>query len=48
MMSPYKYTLSVQTLVVGRLNINLYHLPLNAVNVPIKYFVSHFLLPSPD
>ena len=32
----------------GGLNINLYRTLLKAVNIPISFFVSHFLLPSPD
>ena len=48
--SLYESPLSIQTLGEGEghLNINLYRTLLKAANIPIKYFVSHFLVPSPN
>ena len=50
MRSPYERPSSAQTLAEGEglLNIGLYRTLLKSVNIPIKYLVSHFLLPSPD
>ena len=50
MTSPYERPSSVQTLGEGqgRLNVKLCRTLLKTVNIPIKYFVSHFLLPSPN
>ena len=52
MMSPYDFSSFVQNVGEGegegRLNINRYRTLLKAVNIPIKFFVSHFLLLPPN
>ena len=50
MTSPYKRPSSVQTHVKGnrRLNVNSHPTLLKAVNLPVKYFVCHILLPYAD
>lgn len=50
MTSPYERPSSLQTHVEANrhLNINLHRTLLKAVNLPVKYFVSHILLPYPD
>ena len=50
MMSPYDFSSFVQNVGEGegRLNINRYRTLLKVVNIPIKFFVSHFLLLPPN
>ena len=50
MTSPYELPSSLQTHVEGNrhLNINLHRTLLKAVNLPVKYFVSHILIPYPN